>query len=90
MSTVITIEDGVVISVVVNGVIAWSTVPARLRPGRSYFQINYAAGWGGRFYDYHDASMGNWEGRTIREVLPTDPHYEPDWFPKPTIQVIEV
>ena len=90
MITLINLEDGVVISVVVDGVVAWSTIPPRLQPGRSYFQVDSAGGWAGRFESVDDAQEGNFERRTIREVFPTDPHYEPAWYPKPTEETIAV
>jgi hypothetical protein len=90
MTTKINIENGKVISVIVDGVTAWSTVPPRLRPPRSYFEICYAAGWGGEFSSYEDALIENWEGRSIREVLPTDEHYIPRWFPTPVTEQIIV
>ena len=88
MITLINLEDGVVISVVVDGVVAWSTIPPRLQPARSYFQICGAAGWYGDFETEEEARSENWEGRSIREVMPTDPHYKPRWFPKPKEETI--
>ena len=40
----------------------------------SYFEICYAAGWGGRFYDIEEARWeASFEGRSVRVVKPTDP-----------------
>ena len=84
---VVTLDHEIPSKITVGDYVLWE---APAYEPQSYWEICYAACWGGRFKSEYDAleDDGREGMRSIREVKPTDEHYKPAWRSKPELTFI--